>query len=140
MIVPHIEISIDEGKSDLTFRHVKQSRKEPLQIDVGLATLAEQGFDDAVRGIGTVVLRVLAKWHPETFAKSAGLHEPCRVDEDIALIESLIEKSFSRKTKAHLASINILVNELLAAAPEFSDVDTLAAWECAQQAIARYQD
>lgn len=85
------------------------SPRDIFEIGVGEVTSTE--FDEAARKLGSTVLGILSLWHKDSFPSwGEALAQIEEGDEDdLYVANRLISESVSKKTAAHVKSIDLLL-------------------------------
>lgn len=85
------------------------SPRDIFEIGVGEVTSTE--FDEAARKLGSTVLGILSLWHKDSFPSwgeaLAQIEEG--EEDDLYVANRLISESVSKKTAAHVKSIDLLL-------------------------------
>ena len=70
---PYLAFCINDS-GELVVSHQRDPlRKDPLEMELPLTELQENGRDNAARAIGELTLRLLELWYPNEFAAYPGL-------------------------------------------------------------------
>lgn len=128
MQIPYTAIFVND-KEELVMSQVMRPGGDPFDVERPLRELSARGLDEASKGIGRVVLALMANWYPQQMQKYPELAIPYDEESDMFVITQLVSKSIQGKTKVHLASIDALIEEVLREKPELATLSgTIASW------------
>jgi hypothetical protein len=128
MKAPYYAIAINDA-SEMTFTHVtKVGDADPFSFSLPLHEFNADGLDASCMRVGQMVFDVMTHWHPAEFARFPNLRIPFNADADLDLISELISKSVTGKTKTHIASINLLIDQLLQLDPTAAEQAAIKTW------------
>ncbi len=127
MRVPYLAISVNDQEG-LRFSHVKAGSPSHLEVDMLFSGLEDNGYDEACKTIGSVVLGLMEKWYPDDLARHPKLKTPYHARLDLDLIGALIAKSVAGKTTAYVSAIELLIADLVKADPESAQQQTVTVW------------
>ena len=137
MRIPYLTIFVND-KDDLVMSHVNRPSGDPFDVERPLKELSARGLDEASKGIGRVVLALMANWYPQQMQKYPELAVPYDEESDMYIITSLVSKCSVGRTKVHLASIEALIEEVLRQKPEMATLSpTIANWPDIRERIEK---
>lgn len=135
---PHLVIHVSpESQVVITER---RDGRDIQQDCLPLETLNAMGFDRASERIGGQVLRTLAYWYTNEFFPFLDLRLEREFQHELDMITSLQSRSFKKKTKAHIDTIDALINDVVIAQPEMVRSKIISNWPTIRDEIQKYQN
>lgn len=137
--IPRMEVYLND-ESVLTIAHHRLADRGPLEVPIPLDELMADGPDESARRLGSILIHVLMLWHKEEFARiAAGAAAQSQAISDMDLVDSLISKSISLKTNAHVGSIEHLLANSADESGECEEFSTLT-WPTIRAELLKYGD
>lgn len=128
MKTPFCAVAINDV-SQMTFTHVlRPGDAKPQEFTFALHEFNAEGLDDACLRVGRMIFAVMTVWYPEELARFPHLKMPFSAQHELNVISALITNSITNRTTAHIASIQILVDQIIQLDPTATEQNTIKKW------------
>jgi len=120
MKIPHIQLGVND-KCELVIEHHSIEGRDPLTVEINIAEIKKDGFDEAAKKLGSVLLRNIILWHKAQFAgiekHGSSISAPMN---DMVIVDMLVKESLSCHTQDHISTIELILNNPSTAVVECS--------------------
>lgn len=138
MRAPHLTVEVNESPELVICKVSDQGTRAVARHP--LAELDAYDIDKASSLIGKAIIGLLAHAHRDIFEPFRNLKYERDFEDQLHLITALISRSVSKRTKMHIPTIEAVIADIIAVAPDMGQARAIIDWPIIKARIEGFPD